>query len=106
MKLIRIKLAAVTLALLSLSVVCAKAAVITKDYGSGSDTTYLLLQFEASPDQVLYTYHFTYNAGNPLTGAQLFIALDNADSALSIAYSGSASSNFFMTSVTYNGYSE
>jgi hypothetical protein len=105
-KTIRIKFAAIALAFLSLSAAGTKAAVITKDYGTGSDTTYLLLQFEASPDQVLYTYHFTYNAANPLTGAALFTALDSADSQLSITYSRSVSSNFYATNVTYNGYSE
>jgi hypothetical protein len=105
-KIIGFKSAAIALAFLCLSVAMPKAAVITKDYGTGSDTTYLLLQFEASPDQVLYTYHFTYNASNPLTGAELFTALDSADSALSVTYGGTASSNFYVTNVSYNGYSE
>jgi hypothetical protein len=106
MKTLRFNL--IALAILSLSFCSAdsRAAVITKEYGSGSDTTYLLLQFAGTVDSVLYTYHFTYNAGSAFTGAALFMALDSADTSLSLTYSGTATSNFFLTDISYNGYSE
>jgi hypothetical protein len=108
MTLHRIKHAALALASLAICFTSApgRSAVITKDYGSGSDAVHLLLQFAGGADSVLYTYHFTYSASSPLTGSALFLALDNADTSLSLAYSGSASSNFFVTDVNYNGNSE
>lgn len=82
------------------------AAVITKEFGSGDDVTRLLLQFAGTVDSVLYTYRFTFNAETPLTGADLFLALDAADPQLTLTFSGSASANFYLTDVSYDGYSE
>jgi hypothetical protein len=109
MTLHRIKLAALaaiaTLAL-CLAPSLGRGAVITKDYGSGSDSVHLLLQFAQGADSVLYTYHFTYSSLSPLTGAALFLALDSADSNLTLTYSGTVASNFYITSIAYSGYSE
>ncbi len=97
------------LASISLGLAClcgglpaARAAVITKDYGTGADATELLIQFAGSEDSILYTYHFTYNPGSPLTGAGLFLALDSADTTLSLTYAGTATSNFYLSNLSYD----
>jgi hypothetical protein len=106
MKLNRLGLVAFAILFSSLALPSGHTAVITKDYGTGADTTHLLLQFAGTVDSVLYTYHFTYNASSPLTGAALFLALDSADSSLSMTHGGTATSNFFVVDASYAGYTE
>ena len=82
-------------------------AVIYKDVGTGSDVSYLFLQFTGpSPEQILYTYHYDYSALTPLNGANLLLAVDAFDSLLQVSYSGSPSASFFMYELAYNGYSQ
>jgi hypothetical protein len=106
MKLNRLGLVALATLIFGLTLPASRAAVITKDYGSGPDTTYLLLQFAGSVDSVLYTYHFTYNAASHFTGAALFLALDSADAQLNLTSFGTPSENFYVDQVAYDGYSE
>jgi hypothetical protein len=82
------------------------AQTLTGSYGSGPDTSYLVIQaadFGAEP--LFYAFNYTYEPGNPLDGYAMLstvVAGDPLLDAVILNFGTVSEPNYFLDSITYN----
>jgi len=68
--------------------------------GSGSNRAGLVIDFHSVETKTSFAWGFLWDTGTP-SGADMLIAIDNADANLSLTYSGDGESNFFLSGMDY-----
>lgn len=97
--------------LVALFIATPSQALIVRDIGTGTDTSYLYIQFADQPENsVLFRYSYDYSESTPVTGSQLIFDIANTAGSL-FSSSGNGGSTdlggfYFAYEFTYNGYSE
>lgn len=96
--------------LVTLFIATPSQALFIRDIGTGSDVSFLYIQFSAEPENsVLFRYSYNYSESSQITGAQLiFNIVNTAGSLFNSVGDGTITlgGTFFASEFEYNGFSE